>query len=182
MKKRITFIGLAVVGLAVGAVLLLRQRVTMHTLEIRLTPEQAAAQADLIVTGALGAKSQRIDWRVTDGPLLFSDWDFKTRNVLKGTAPADMKITIPGGSTPLLDVSMDESLKIRRGTEAIVYLKYITEVNRWVPLSVSQTIFVATGNGRFANRPGDLVSEADVQTAVVKAKPEQSGDLRNAPD
>lgn len=158
---------------AVGVLSIMRPHIRVSALEAKLTPDEAIADADLIVAGQFVRPRSRIDVS-DDRSLVFTDWRFEPTTVFKGSAPKRLTISVPGGSSPVAVVTFEGAEQVQVGREAIVYLKYVPERDRWVPLSMTQGLFTRTGEGPFTNRAGEAQTVQALQDAITSARAEVS--------
>lgn len=149
MKKKILFSVLFLSVFAVGAYFIFNQStVRVHTLSRNLSVSDLSKEADLILIGKLESSSTSSENDPSAGSLVFTDWKVTPIEVWKGTPPKLLIVSFLGGSRFGTTVQTENVQKLKKGQESLLYLTYIPEKNRWVPLSSAQGVYSKV-NGKF---------------------------------
>lgn len=114
--------------------------------EVRLSEDDLALQAELIIVGTPVKSKTRTVRDGTAGTLLFTDWTVDIRESLKGAAPDPMVITVPGGERFGQKTVADQFEGLKKGDEYLFYLTFVPESQWWTPLSTTQAVFKKDGS------------------------------------
>ncbi len=120
--------------------------------------EQVARASDAVLRGTVGRAEI---WRSDDGRRIFTTYEVRTREVLRGHAPRVARVVVPGGALDGIRQRVDAAPALAAGEELIVFLQR-EEGDRFRVSALAQGKFSVAG-GRA--RP-DLSSLSFVRTTV----------------
>lgn len=169
--KRLLITGsiIAVVILGGTTTWFLTEKTTrVYPQEVKVTLAGLSVDADLIVEGHFTNPTTRLQ-NVVDNLQVYTDWTFVPTRVLKGDAPNQLIVTVVGGTYLNQHTEIADQVTIRSQERVVVYLMYVPEYGKYVPLSLRQGMFAKKGD-KYENNAQDKYSENDLTVEVEKAK------------
>lgn len=138
--------------------------------EAYLSESDLVSQAELVIAGIPVKSKSRVINDSSAGPLIFTDWKFDVRATPLGELPDSLVVTVPGGMRFGQRTYASQFDGFKKGSEYIVYLRYVPETSTWMPLSTTQAVFEKQGTSYVdaAGRSQTLESATALMKSVQK--------------